>query len=92
MANKNIISQSLTNLFVILAIIVALLSLIVSSLMVKELAEEERNRIEIWAMATESIMSEEFDAKLVLSILQGNTTIPVILYDTDSHMAESQEL
>ena len=92
MANKNIVSQPLTILFVILAIIAALLSLVVSNVMVKELAEEERNRIEIWALATESMMSEVMDAELVLTILQSNKTIPVILYEKSSGRIESHNI
>ncbi len=92
MAYKNIISQPLTFLFVILAIVAALLSLIASNLMVKQLAAEERNKIEVWALATESMMSEDMDAYLVLSILQSNNTIPVILYDENSGVVESHNI
>lgn len=92
MAYKNIISQPLTFLFVILAIVAALLSLIASNLMVKQLAAEERNKIEVWALATESMMSEDMDAYLVLSILQSNNTIPVILYYENSGVVESHNI
>lgn len=77
--------QLLTYLFVIMAIIVALLSLGLSNKLVKELAGEERRKMEIWAMATESMaMDEEIDMSLVLRILESNTTIPIILYDKNS--------
>ncbi|MDR2816045.1 MAG: HAMP domain-containing histidine kinase [Proteiniphilum sp.] len=77
--------QSLTSLFITLAIIVALLSLWLSNRLVKELAEEERRKIEVWAMATESMaQEEEMDMSLVLRILESNTTIPIILYDKNS--------
>lgn len=77
--------QLLTYLFVIMAIIVALLSLGLSNKLVKELAGEERRKMEIWAMATESMaMDEEIDMSLVLRILESNATIPIILYDKNS--------
>lgn len=77
--------QSLTYLFITLAIVVALLSLWLSNRLVKELADEERRKIEIWAMATESMaMDEDVDMSLVLRILESNTTIPLILYDKSS--------
>jgi two-component system, sporulation sensor kinase D len=77
--------QLLTYIFVIMAIIVALLSLWLSNKLVKELAGEERRKMEIWAMATESMaMDEEIDMSLVLRILESNTTIPIILYDKNS--------
>ena len=72
--------------FVILAIVIAVASLVLSNRLVKELANEERNKIEVWAMATELLASENenSDMKLVLQILQSNATIPVILYDKNS--------
>lgn len=79
--------QSLTYLFIILAILVGLLSLFFSDRLVKELAEEEREKMEVWALATETLASEltangdEMDMSLVLRVLEGNRTIPVILYD-----------
>jgi|AGTN01.3.fsa_nt_gi Signal transduction histidine kinase len=75
--------QLLAYLFVILAIIIALASLLLSNRLVKELAEEERGKLEVWALATQSVASgdENVDMSLVLKILQSNTTIPVILHD-----------
>lgn len=77
--------QSLSYLFIILAIVVALLSLLLSNRLVKELTDEERRKMEIWAMATESMVTDEdVDMSLILSILESNTTIPMILYDKSS--------
>ena len=84
--------HSLTLLFVALAMIVAILSLILSHFMLRELAEEERRKMEIWALATESIMSDGVDAELVLNILQSNTTIPIILFDEGSKRLESHNI
>lgn len=92
MAYKNIISQTLTFVFVVLAIIAAILSLVVSNKLVVELAKEERAKMEIWAIATESIISDELDAELVLTILQSNTTIPLILYDKSFETVESHNI
>jgi nitrogen-specific signal transduction histidine kinase len=78
--------QTLTYLFVILAIAAAILSLVVSGRLVKQLSEEERQKMEIWAMATESITLDDpgADMLLVLNILKSNTSIPVILHDEKS--------
>lgn len=69
--------------FVAFAVAIALASLLFSNKLVRELTIEERNKIEIWAKATEHLATEtdNSDMNLVLRILQGNTTIPVILYD-----------
>lgn len=72
--------------FVLAAVLIALLSLLFSNRMTTDLAEEERNKIEIWAKAT-MVLGSEADAddmSLVLHILQSNQTIPVILYDEAS--------
>lgn len=74
--------KSYTNLFLLLAVLVALLSMILSHKLVKKLTEEEQNKIQIWAMATESMVSDkDVDLSIVLKILQSNNSIPVILYD-----------
>lgn len=79
----SITNKPLTIIFVATAIIVALLSLVVSGLLVKQLAEEERNKMEVWALATQSMINSEanLDLELILKILQTNTTIPIILHD-----------
>lgn len=78
--------QTRTFLFVILATIIGILSLLLSGKLVKQLSEEERQKMEIWAMATESITLDDpgADMLLVLNILQSNKSIPVILYDESS--------
>lgn len=88
--------QIVRNIFVFIAIAIAFASLALSNKLVKKLSEEERNKIEIWAMATELLASgnENIDMSLVLQILQSNKTIPVILYDktTNTYTANNIEL
>lgn len=86
--------QILSYLFVILATVVGILSLLVSAKLVKELSQEERQKMEIWAMAAESISRDvpDADLSLVLSILQGNRSIPVILHDEQSGRLESHNI
>jgi nitrogen fixation/metabolism regulation signal transduction histidine kinase len=56
-----------------------------TNIMVQELAEEERNKIELWAKATEYLatpdMLEGQNFTFFLNIIQNNTTIPVITVD-----------
>lgn len=88
--------QIVRNIFVFIAIAIAFASLALSNKLVKKLSEEERSKIEIWAMATELLASgnENIDMSLVLQILQSNKTIPVILYDktTNTYTANNIEL
>lgn len=67
----------------IAAVAIAVVSLLFSNRLARELAGEERNKIEIWAAAMESLAREDenADMELVLRVLESNVTIPVILYD-----------
>ena len=86
--------QSFTLLFVFIAVVIAVVSLVLSSRLVKELAREERAKLEIWASATEEMATGESgtDMALVLKILESNHTIPVILYDENTHTATSNNI
>ena len=62
-------------------------SVVVSDLLIKDLAREERQKIEVWSEATRVMTSENpsLNMNLILKIIQGNTSIPVILCsETDS--------
>lgn len=81
--------QRLKYLFIIAAIFIAIVSVFVSDLLIKDLAREEREKIEIWAEATRVLTSEDpsLNMNLILKIIQGNTSIPVMLCnDQDSVM------
>lgn len=72
-------------LFIVVAVLIAIGSVVVSSLLVDDLAKEERNKISIWAEATKEVASSENsqnNMNLIIRILESNTTIPVILHDS----------
>ena len=73
--------QRLKYLFIIAAIFIAIASVFVSDMLIKDLAREEREKIEIWAEATRVLTSEDpsLNMNLILKIIQGNTSIPVML-------------
>lgn len=70
-------------ILVIIAIIIAFSSLIVSHILIKDLSVEERSKMEVWseAMKTFNSADENADLTLVLKVLNGNNTIPVIVAD-----------
>ena len=86
--------QIIAYFFVVLAVAIVAGSLWFSHKLVKELAGEERNKIEIWAEATKQMAdeNENSDMSLILHILQSNTTIPVILYDVASNQYVSNNI
>lgn len=78
-------------LFITVAIFIAIGSLIISNILVKDLSKEERSKIEIWAKATKEAASdaESQNMSLILSIIEGNQTIPVILHDKKENLFTS---
>ena len=79
--------ERLNYIFIFAAILIAIVSVVVSDILIKDLAREEREKIEVWAEATRVVTSEEpsLNMNLILKIIQGNTTIPVLLCnDRDS--------
>ena len=70
-------------IFFIAAILLVGGSLWVSNNLVKKLELEERNKMEIWAAATSELASGDdySNIDLILTIIQSNTTIPVIVTD-----------
>lgn len=81
-------------LFVAIALLIVVASLIVSHFLVENLSKEERNKIEIWAEATKEMASnaENMNMNLVAQILKSNTTIPVILYDKKENFYTSANI
>ena len=75
---------------VVTAVVIAVASLVVSHLLVKDLQREERNKMEVWAQAMQSLQEadENTDLTLVLSVIQGNKTIPVIVLDSEEQVMD----
>jgi signal transduction histidine kinase len=77
-----------------MAIIIAVVSLLVSHFLVDDLSAEERKKMEVWAQALHSLneADESTDLSLVLSVMEGNSTIPVIVLDKDGHVADYRNI
>lgn len=71
-------------LLVSAAILIAVVSLVISHYLTRDLAREERNKMEVWAeaMRTLSDPNESADLNLVLKVIEGNNTIPVVVLDS----------
>lgn len=71
-------------ILVVAAIIIAVASLVVSHYLVADLANEEKNRMAVWAEAMRSlnIADENTDLNLVLKVINENNTIPVVVLDS----------
>jgi signal transduction histidine kinase len=75
-------------ILVFVAVIIAAASLVVSHILVRDLAVEERNRMEVWAEAMRSLSTaeENTDLNLVLKVINENNTIPVIVTDDQGNV------
>ena len=75
--------KRIRTILIVVAIIIAVLSLFVSQSLVKDLSREEHSKMELFAQAYQSLSDadESTDLSLVLSVLSGNKTIPVIVID-----------
>ena len=81
-------------ILVIIAIIIAVVSLLASHYLVMDLQREERNKMETWAMALRALSNADTntDLSLVLNVIQGNNTIPVIVMDADGHVTDYRNI
>jgi len=86
--------QQLKYVFIIVAILIALASVAVSDSLIKKLAQEERSRMEIWTEAYRVLTTEDTDQNLmvILRIIEGNTSIPVILCDDHGNILSHRNI
>ena len=77
-------------ILVIAAIVIAVVSLLASHLLVKDLQREERNKMETWAKALNALNNadENTDLSLVLHVIQANNTIPVFVTEPDGTVSD----
>lgn len=67
-----------------IAVVIAISSLVFSNYLAKDLSREEHNKVQVWAEAMRSLNNpdENVDMNLVLTVINGNNTIPVLVQDT----------
>lgn len=70
-------------LLIAMAVLLSIASLVVSHYLVRDLKNEERNKMETWADAMQSLEAadENTDVGLILRVLNSNNTIPVVVYN-----------
>ena len=75
------------------AFIIGIASLLVTNMLVQELKNEERKKIELWADATKHLvkhLTDEGDYSLAIKVISENNNIPVILVDDCDTILESR--
>ena len=88
--NSNIASVLIT----ILLIVVVIISSLVTSHIVSQFEEEEQKKIELWAEATRQFIlaDEHQNIDLLLQVMEGNTTIPVYMVDSNYNLLLSRNV
>lgn len=86
--------RNLKFIFIGVAIIIVATSLFVSHRLVEDLKNEERTRMEVWAAAMRSLTEaeENTDLNLVLTVINGNNSIPVIVTDEANKILSHRNL
>ena len=80
--------QHIKYLLILMAVFIAIGSLLISNYLISDLEKEERGRMEIWSEAMRSLNTadENTDLNLVLKVINGNHTIPVIVVDKNDEV------
>lgn len=88
--NSNILSIGIT----LLLVIVVVVSSLVTSHIVEKFEQEEQKKIELWAEATRQFIlaGENDNIDLLLQVMEGNTTIPVYMVDTNYNLLLSRNV
>ena len=75
-------------LLVTMAVLIAVASLVASNFLTRDLYEEEHKKMEIWAeaMRTLNANDENSGMNLVLKVIEDNTTIPIIVMDSQGEV------
>ena len=80
-------------LLFLIAAIIGISSLLYTNRLVKVLAEEERKKVELLAVATRQLLDDNvFDLLLPMEVSISNTTIPVMTVDQDDNILAHRNL
>ena len=86
------ISQRMKLIFILVSIAIILISTLFTNKLTKLLGAEERKKVEIWAEATRQFIqsNDQTNIDFLFSIIEANTTIPVLIVDEKGKIMESR--
>jgi K+-sensing histidine kinase KdpD len=87
-------TQHLKLVFIIIGAGIVIASTYFSNKLASSLAEEERSKVELWAEATRQLIlsGESTNLDFIISIIENNKTIPVILADSADNILSSKNI
>ena len=76
-------TRAIKIILIVIAVLLGVASLVFSNFLVRDLEREETARMEVWteAMRTFNNADGDTDLTLVLTVIRGNNTIPIIVLD-----------
>ncbi len=88
------IAQPLKMAFIIIGIAIVLASTYFTNRLGNKLAKEEEKKVKLWAEATRQLilLDDDTDPGFFLSIIEDNTTIPVILVDENDNYLNAKNV
>ena len=91
---RKINSSMLSVVITALLVVVVVVSSLTTSHIVQKFKDEEQKKIELWAEATRNLILAEEGENIgfLLKVLEGNTTIPVYMVDTNYHYTGSRNV
>ena len=87
-------NKQIKYMLIVAAVIIAAVSLVFSHVLVKNLEEEARSKMSVWAEAMRSLNTadDNTDLNLVLKVINTNTTIPILVLDEEGHVMDSRNI
>lgn len=81
-------------ILMVAAVLIAVASLLISHFLVRDLSNEEHHRMEVWAQALHALNAadETTDLSLVVSVMEGNNTIPVIVMNDEGEITDYRNI
>jgi signal transduction histidine kinase len=91
---KHWLSNNLYTLILAILLVIVILSVTFTTRLANQFSQEEHRKIELWAEATRQLIlaDEDDNIDLILSVMEGNTTIPVYMVDSCHHLLLSRNV
>lgn len=88
------LSRHFKLVFIVIGAAIIIVSTLFTNKLATSLALEEQKKIEIWAEATRQFIlaDENTNIDFILSIIEGNTTIPVVIVDENDQLLHSRNV
>ena len=88
------LTQRMKLVFIVIAVGIVVLSTLFTNQLAKSLAAEEQKKVVIWAEATHQLIiaNENTDINFISTIIEGSTSIPMIIADAKDSMLFSRNI